>query len=234
VRITNVTGDGELWVQADRLVFDDGIVRITKEALVAGHDGATLLGGVGNDTLVGGMGADFLHGGDGDDMLVGGMGDDTIVSQSGTDVLLGGDGDDLLVVAGLNGTAAGQAVLTGGGGADVFAIASSSAGMAFNADVRIEDFDTGADSLDLSGLRVREADQSLRMLEKQDVLDAFVEGVGIDLAQFVTAHGENVAGTIDVRFVGDAPHDLSAAQLVLDPSSSSVDSDGWSGGWNVI
>jgi Ca2+-binding RTX toxin-like protein len=228
----------EVWAQADRLVFADGVVRVTDEAIVAGNEGATLIGGAGDDTLWGGMGADRLYGGDGDDTLAGSAGDDVLVSQSGADTLLGGSGDDVLAVIGWNGPAASEVSLWGGRGADVFAltpIAGGGAETAFNADVVIEDFEAGVDAIDVSSLRVQIGDAT-RALQIDDLLDAIVSqdeaSATFDLANFVSVDGEALQGTLSVHLA--AGEDLLVAEnFIFDAASSPVDSSWWGELWSV-
>jgi len=89
-----------------------------------------LTGTNGNDTISGGGGADIVDGGRGNDTLSGGGASDHLIGGAGSDTLTGGSGNDLL---------------TGGGGADVYVFAP---GSGFD---RIEDFQDGRDTIDLSG-----------------------------------------------------------------------------------
>lgn len=211
LRIVQLDGDSELWVQADRLAFADGVVRIAPDALVADHDGSTMIGGAGDDYLAGGMDRDLLHGGDGKDTLTGGMGDDILVTEGGGDVLLGG------------------------AGADVFAIAPDAHG-AHDVAALIADFEIGVDTIDLSGLRIREADQSLRILEEQDLLAALVieeDAAHINMSAFVTLEGAELAGAVSIRWTAP-PRLLGVEDFILDPQQSSVAASAWDGSWNVI
>jgi hypothetical protein len=210
LRIVQLAGDNELWVQADRLLFDDGAIRIAGDALVAGNEGSTLIGGAGADHFVGGMGADLLFGGDGTDTLVGGMGNDTLISQGGGDILLGG------------------------GGADTFVIAPD-ASSALEASVSVADFEIGVDTIDLSGLRVREQDQSLRILQAQDLQAALVieeHGASIDLSHFVTGTGEQISGLLSLQW-SSQPRPPALEDFILDPQQSSVDHGLWDS-WNIL
>jgi Ca2+-binding RTX toxin-like protein len=95
--------------------------------------------GTGNglaNVIKGGSGADTLLGRDGDDTLGGGGGDDLLVGGEGDDVLSGEWGRDVLI---------------GGGGVDTFRFGGWSTGTGADAD-RIEDFVSGEDRIDLSGM----------------------------------------------------------------------------------
>ncbi len=80
--------------------------------------------------LIGGAGADLLSGGAVDDLIWGGAGADTLIGGDGRDILAGGPGADRL---------------TGGNGADIFIFDRGP-----DRD-QIEDFQRGADKIDLSG-----------------------------------------------------------------------------------
>lgn len=156
-RIFGGTGDDRvtIWPEADGdyVQLDDGNdVLDASVAMVGvtahGGEGADLLlGGSGADTLFGDTGADVLIGGGGADSLVGGMGNDVIEGgreDGAVDTLSGGAGDDTL-------RAGPGDIVTGGDGADDFILqggdltAFAAAGNA----VRIEDFVTGTDAIEL-------------------------------------------------------------------------------------
>ena len=90
--------------------------------MLSGANDTRVLGHGGNDHLLGGEGADRLEGGAGHDMLAG---------EEGADTLDGGTGDD---------------DLWGGGGADTFVF------QAGHGSDTIEDFENGADGIDLTAL----------------------------------------------------------------------------------
>jgi Ca2+-binding RTX toxin-like protein len=89
--------------------------------------------------------ANVINGGSGGDTLLGFDGDDTLSGGSGNDLLVGGGGDDLLSGEW------GRDVLIGGAGADTFRFGGWSTGTGTEAD-RIEDFVSGEDKIDLSGM----------------------------------------------------------------------------------
>ena len=129
-----------------------------------GRASDTIYGGWGDDTIGGSFGNDVIDCGGNDDFADGGPGDDTIVGGTGKDTLLGGSGNDLLDGGDDNDSLAGGAgndiliggegrdQLTGGAGADVFRfLAPTEMGFGGGSDT-IEDFTTGLDRLDFSGL----------------------------------------------------------------------------------
>jgi Ca2+-binding RTX toxin-like protein len=96
-----------------------------------------LFGGEGNDDAFGGDGADSLYGNDGRDLLDAGTGDDTVFAGGGADTIIGGAGADLMY---------------GDASADRFVfVALSDMGIGVTADY-VNDFATGVDTLDFSGL----------------------------------------------------------------------------------
>lgn len=98
----------------------------------------TVLGGRGDDRVFGGGGSDRLLGEDGRDRLFGGRGSDQLLGGAGDDALRGGGGADLLDGG------AGRNSLAGGAGADVFRFTEAATG-------RVEDFEDGADRLQIAG-----------------------------------------------------------------------------------
>lgn len=100
--------------------------------VLSGTDGSDVIEAFsGNDTLIGGLGNDTLDAGSGHDQLSGGAGNDSLLGGAGLDRLEDGAGSDSL---------------TGGEGADIFAL---SADGEYD---RIEDFELGIDSFNLSAL----------------------------------------------------------------------------------
>jgi Ca2+-binding RTX toxin-like protein len=89
---------------------------------IAGKLGVSVTGTASNNRIIGNSGADSLNGADGNDRLNG---------HGGDDVLSGGVGAD---------------IMSGGGGSDRFVFSTG-----FGKD-RIDDFDSGKDVIDLSGL----------------------------------------------------------------------------------
>ena len=107
---------------------------------LTGNSAANRLeGAAGDDRAYGGLGDDLLLGGDGKDLLSGDDGDDRLVGGAGDDRLLGGAGDDRLVGG------PGRDQYTGGDGADVFVFAAGTGTCI------IQDFQAGADRIELSG-----------------------------------------------------------------------------------
>ncbi|MBA2466519.1 MAG: hypothetical protein H0V46_02815 [Sphingomonas sp.] len=111
-----------------------------------------LYGHEGNDRLEGGAGNDTLHGNEGNDTLLGGGGDDFLAGQEGDDTVDGGEGNDVL---GWGGT--GHDILSGGSGADRFYSGAWSWTQQQVGTVRIEDFETGVDILDLTRFDANES-----------------------------------------------------------------------------
>jgi Ca2+-binding RTX toxin-like protein len=91
----------------------------------------------GADTLVGTAAADSIRGLAGNDILQGLSGDDSLFGDSGDDILIGGAGRDLL---------------TGGTGSDTFVLEAAGDSTAGLGRDRIQDFQSGVDKIDLSGL----------------------------------------------------------------------------------
>jgi len=230
--IENCTNlDDRLWVQADRVVFNDATVRLTDDGVVVGAtlsgQTQTIHGYTGDDHIVGGAGEDTLFGYDGTDVLVGGDGDDTLVSNSGTDELIGGEGNDMLVVFGDAASGAGTAVeLHGGAGEDVFVVAPQAG---FDRNVTIEDFVIGEDKIDLSWLRVNDGgtyraitadDLDLESLSSDLQKDGQIE---IDLSTFVTRDNESISGgTLQVH-LGGGVSTLTEDSFILSESGDTLD-----------
>ncbi|MEM9128173.1 MAG: M10 family metallopeptidase C-terminal domain-containing protein [Pseudomonadota bacterium] len=110
---------------------DPAIGTAGADFIIAGADGSTLQGELGEDTLLGSLGADILDGGagadiglggDGKDRLFGWDGNDSLWGEVGNDWLGGGTGHDLLIGYVGHDTilgGAGNDTLRGGGGSDV-------------------------------------------------------------------------------------------------------------------
>ncbi len=126
----------------------------------AGSHKDILSGDAGDDTLYGGGGGDVLSGGLGADELFGGAGDDTVTGGDGVDTLWAGPGDDLL---------------TGGAGADTFLFSAT------NGADTVTDFDTTADTLDLSAIQNPFADSMALEAAASNATQGDLEGLLIDL-----------------------------------------------------
>ena len=217
-RIENWQSPGEvLWVQADRIVFNDGegtVVTLADDgAVLASGAETTIHGGAGDDYIVGGSGDDTLFGHDGNDTLVGGSGNDILVSNSGNDTLIGGAGNDVLVALGDPASGDGTRVdMHGGAGEDVFVIAAGhpmgGTEVTIHKDVTIHDFVIGEDRIDLSRMFVNDdgciraatiGDLDLGTLSSQ-LHDAGV--MEIDLSGFVREDGAALEGALEVRLAG--------------------------------
>lgn len=117
--------------------------------LLSGNDTITLSSGRdivkaygGNDRVDGKAGNDVLNGMGGRDLLDGGSGNDRLTGGGGNDRLTGGTGKD---------------ILKGSAGADVFVFADGDSATNNRRDV-IRDFQSGTDSIDLSGVVDSDAD----------------------------------------------------------------------------
>jgi Ca2+-binding RTX toxin-like protein len=152
------------------------------DVIDGGDDDDLITGGAGNDSLSGGDGDDTVQGNGDDDDLTGGAGDDKLDGGAGDDTLAGGTGDDSL---------------TGGEGADLFIVTQG------DETVRIEDFEVGTDTLDLSGF------------DRADVLDALTAASG-DTAVLTLADG-----TV-LTLAGVAAASLSQDDLILQPSTNNA------------
>jgi Ca2+-binding RTX toxin-like protein len=106
--------------------------------------------GLRDDKLVGNGGDDFLNGFRGSDRLSGGAGNDVLVGDWGNDILIGGSGKDILL-GGL-----GVDSLTGGYGHDRFVFRSLRDSDTAGPSDRIEDFESGKDSIDLRWIDARD------------------------------------------------------------------------------
>ena len=143
--IIGTDGDGDQVAGTiDAKLYPDAVT-------TAGTDGTDSLTGtdVVDDVLLGLDGNDTLSGLGGDDTLVGGTGDDTLFGGDDNDVLFGGDDNDVLFGG------AGNDILTGDAGADRFVIEGSDINVPTNVAGdfdTITDFETGADTLDLSDI----------------------------------------------------------------------------------
>ena len=107
----------------------------------------TMIGNNAQNHLVGGDGADRMFGGGGNDNLYGGNDADRLFGGADQDFLFGGNGADVLNAG------AGADGMHGGGGADrfVFSSLSDMTSEANDSDV-IDDFEQGADTIDLSAM----------------------------------------------------------------------------------
>lgn len=130
-----------------------------------GNDGRNLLDGAGSlDVLFGYGGNDTLDGGRGDDYVNGGAGDDILLGRAGVDILEGGEDDDFLF-GGVDGDelyggdgndtmkgGLGRDTMDGGAGQDVFVFTRVSDSPSGGGSDRIDNFVTGEDVLDFTGL----------------------------------------------------------------------------------
>lgn len=143
----------------------------------------------GGDLLGVGVGL-YMPGSADPDRMEGGARADVIVGDAGADLLSGGGGDDRLA----GGT--GNDSLTGGTGADVFLFSQADVG---GVDT-INDFQTGADKLDLTGLR-RGAGDGLGWMAAGGSTFVFVDlgGDGSNDLLIVLA-GATTLASVDVLF----------------------------------
>jgi VCBS repeat-containing protein len=181
--------------------FDDHLGGNAVSNLLIGGSGDDVLEGMdGRDKLFGGAGADQLEGGDGNDLLIGGTGLNSIAGQAGADWIVARDREQL--------------VATGGLGADVFILAtdqtSGAAGIAY--DVRITDFITGSDRIDLFDLRDSDG-TALTLADLVARQGASGATMVIDLAGLRSAGGETISGSLKLDGLAGTP--LSAGQFYL-------------------
>jgi len=110
----------------------------------------TLTGSAGRDLLDGAEDRDdALFGGAGNDRLDGRSGNDLLSGGSGNDKLFGGADDDLLLFEG-----EGIDRATGGSGADTFVLTAGLSGNGAADKVKIVDYETGIDIVDLGGAAI--------------------------------------------------------------------------------
>lgn len=224
------TGDDwlEVRVQADAIQFDDAVVRLTKDGVVAsGDSGVTLHDEAGDERITGGAGGDTLFSHDGDDWLDGGSGNDTLLTVAGHDTLVGGDGDDTLVVLGdtLSAGNGNEVELHGGSGSDVFMIAPQTG---FDRDVTVHDFVIGEDKIDLSWLRILDGDTARELTIEDLGLEQLNAGLHenaemqIDLGQFVTSDTHAPVGGILTVVLAGGASTLTDSDFILAASESSL------------
>jgi serralysin len=124
--------------------FEDASGGGGADRIIGNAEANVLRGAAGRDRIEGLGGDDVLEGGDGEDRLEGGAGNDTLIGGGGIDRLAGGSGADVF--------------LFGPGDAPVGA-----------ARERVEDFTSGIDRIDLSGIDADAAeagDQAFSMVAR--------------------------------------------------------------------
>lgn len=133
----------------------DAIDGLGGDDQVQGRGGDDVLtGGAGDDMVFGGIGADVLDGGAGADTLFGGIGADTLAGGAGDDQVQGGTGDDLIIGG------AGADVAFGQDGTDRFRMIAGGGALS------IQDFDPGAEVIELVGSGFASAAAALAAVEK--------------------------------------------------------------------
>ncbi|MBJ3774415.1 calcium-binding protein [Acuticoccus mangrovi] len=126
-------GDDQLFGGAG----DDELRGNAGDDQLSGDEGADrIIGNAGDDTLWGGEGSDTLYGGEGRNILIGDEGDDKIIGGSGNDIIRGDEGAD---------------ILRGNSGYNTYVFNDLSDSLSEARD-RIVTFNSGSDSIDLSGL----------------------------------------------------------------------------------
>lgn len=96
-------------------------------------------------------GSDFTYNGTFGTYLVGSAGNDTLIGSTRNDPIVAGAGNDIVIGAG------GGDDLYGGAGADIFRYTAASDSTLANSD-RIQDFVSGTDKVDLTGIRTGASD----------------------------------------------------------------------------
>ncbi|WP_076069495.1 Calx-beta domain-containing protein [Sphingomonas montana] len=142
-----------------------------------------LTGGTGSDTLFGNQDMDVLDGGDGNDFLYGGRDGDFIIAGSGDDLLQGGLNSD---------------VLFGGAGADTFRYVLQGDSVANDTD-NIQDFQSGVDRVDLTGLANAQSVFTFTNSEFDTALDIDLGGDGVFDMQ-ILFNGQNAIVLSDIVF----------------------------------
>lgn len=156
----------------------------TIENAVTGDGNDTLSGNGSDNALYGMRGNDLLRGGDGKDTLDGGQDNDTLNGDAGDDVLDGGGGHDDLV---------------GGAGADTFRFTAKSTIQGCTS--IIEDFTSGQDVIDLSGLGFSFRDLSISQATGM-VGSTLVQGLVVELSTggAMWLRGVSTLNEADFRF----------------------------------
>jgi len=148
---------------------------------ITGSSGRDLLDGAddSDDALFGGAGNDRLDGGGGNDLLFGGPGDDK---------LFGGDDDDIFVFEG-----SGTDRAKGDAGADTFVLTAALLGDGQADKVKIVDYQSGLDVIDLGGAEITDVTE----LSKRLLIEVGTEG---DTLEFLNLTDINL-----ITFVSDSP-----------------------------
>ncbi|EAR50990.1 extracellular nuclease [Oceanicola granulosus HTCC2516] len=139
----------------------------------------------GNDRLRGAGGDDDIDAGAGNDRAYGGAGDDLLMDGAGNDRLYGGAGDDTFEIGG------GKDRAWTGSGADTIIFAAGLADDGSKDKLRIRDFDTEMDLLDLQGIEI----EKVRESKKKVTLTLEGDGDRIEL--------RGVSDFDDIQFADD-------------------------------
>lgn len=171
-------GAGNDYLYGPREIYDIYMFgEAGNDYLADGRGNGKLYGGDGLDVLSGSNGNDSLYGGNNNDLLIGGEGNDDVRGESGNDELRGSRGSDNLdggsgddTIAGVTAVTASvtgldvirnstkdRDTLTGGSGSDTFILGVSGerpfyVSSGINDLAYIEDFESGRDKIQLSGL----------------------------------------------------------------------------------
>ncbi|MCC2097355.1 MAG: calcium-binding protein [Hyphomicrobiales bacterium] len=173
----------------------EGDTLVSIENIIAGNGDDAIFGSNGNNRLEGGAGADIILGRDGND---------TIVSGSGADILDGGQGMDTFV---FNFTGDSGATVVTGFEAQLRGVSSYNINLGIDT---IRNFETGIDTIDLSGI---DADITSAGNNQFD----FVDGFTGDAGQLVYANGI-LMGDVNGDKVADLTifvNGLSAGDLIF-------------------
>ena len=175
----------------ENLILRDGAVNGTGNTLANDITGNEVA-----NTLDGGSGNDILRGRGGGDSLLGGAGNDELLGDGEADMLKGGAGNDTLD-GGL-----GADVLLGEGGNDrfVYAVESESDLAELGGDI-ITGFQSGADTIDLSGLLNRFDIDAADAFANQHVL---FSKVGADTLLQFDSDGTGGVGPVTLATITNA------------------------------
>ena len=166
----------------------------------AGIESVTIVGGLGNDTLIAdaAIASISLEGGAGDDILRGG---------AAQGYMMGGAGNDTLQLG------AGYGALYGGTGADLFVIGGPSLSQ-FGSVAQLNDFETGIDRIDLSGI----APTNVRIISRGSGNDIYADTVTGHFEVFVRA----AVSLSDLVLTSNAINGTSEADRLIGTAAANI------------